>query len=72
MKVFQQQFPGLDAYNQPYLLNRFVAGEDNYEDHEALGDCINLKTTIEKAAKEKVMTVEKFLERQENPSIWSF
>ena len=69
IKVFKTQFPGLDAYNQPYLLQRFLGSENVSRAHEAVGDCINLRNAIETAAKEKNMSLKEFLSIPSKPLI---
>ena len=59
--LFKRQFPSLQAYNQPYLLKRFLGAENIESEHEAIGDCINLRSAIEAAAKEKEITLAEFL-----------
>ena len=62
IKVFKTQFPGLDAYNQPYLIERFLGSENVSSAHEAIGDCINLRNALEMAAKEKNISLAEFLD----------
>ena len=69
IKIFKTQFPGLDAYNQPYLLKRFLGSENVSRAHEAVGDCINLRNAIETAAKEKNMSLKEFLSIPSKPLI---
>ena len=69
IKVFKTQFPGLDAYNQPYLIERFLGSENVSSAHEALGDCINLRNALEMAAKEKNISLAEFLSVPSKPLI---
>ena len=69
IKVFKTQFPGLDAYNQPYLIERFLGSENVSSAHEAVGDCLNLRNALEMAAKEKNISLEDFLDIPGKPLI---
>ena len=61
ISLFKRQFPSLGRYNQPYLLERFLGSENIESEHEAIGDCINLRSAIEAAAKEKNISLAEFL-----------
>ena len=62
LNVFRRMYPGLRAYNQPYLVERFLENENVGAAHEAVGDCSNLKRVIETAAAEKKMSISEFLQ----------
>ena len=49
------------GYLHTCLLGKFVRDTELKDDHEAIGDCINLKYAITNAAKRKSMTVKQFL-----------
>ena len=68
IKVFKTQFPGF-AYNQPYLIERFLGSENVSSAHEAIGDCINLRNALEMAAKEKNISLAEFLSISSKPLI---
>ena len=61
LQVFKQNFPGESSYSQRNILGKFVRDTELKDDHEAIGDCINLKYAITNAAKRKSMTVKQFL-----------
>ena len=61
IKLFKTQFPGLEAYNQPYLIQRFLGSENVSSAHEAVGDCVNLRSAIEAASHEKNISLTEFL-----------
>ena len=62
ISIFKKHFPGLGAYNQPCLIERFVGSENVSDAHEAVGDCINLKRAMVLAAEEKQMALSEFLD----------
>ena len=62
IKIFKKHFPDLEAYNQPYLIERFLGSENVSDAHEAVGDCINLRNALEAAAQEKNMSISEFIE----------
>ena len=69
LKLFKTQFPGLDAYNQPYLIQRFLGSENVSSAHEAVGDCVNLRNAIEAAAQEKNICLTEFVSIPGKPLI---
>ena len=62
IKIFKKHFPALEAYNQPYLIERFLGSENVSDAHEAVGDCENLRDALERAAQEKNLSMAEFLE----------
>ena len=62
IKIFKKHFPTLEAYNQPYLIQRFLGSENVSDAHEAVGDCENLRDALERAAQEKNLTMAEFLD----------
>lgn len=62
IQIFKKHFPALEAYNQRYLIKRFLGSEKVSDAHEAVGDCENLRDALESAAQETNMPIAEFLD----------
>ena len=61
LQVFKRNFPGEKSYSQQNILARFLMGTQLKDGHEAVGDCINLREAIKKAAKMKGTSLRQFI-----------
>lgn len=70
LDVFRKHFPELQAYNQPYLVQRFLKDRNTSTAHEAVGDCANLKNLIEAGASKKNISLSTFLDLKKSSTLF--
>ena len=67
LPLFRQNFPNLEAHNQPVLVRRFLNASKVPNEHDALVDCMNLKKIIKAAARQKKEDISAFLDHPRRP-----